>query len=33
MDIIANKKIENLPFDKTILCTITDDSEKEEGIY
>lgn len=33
MDIIANKKIENLPFDKTILCTITDDINKDEGEY
>lgn len=33
MDIIANKKIENLPFDKTILCTITAIKDKDEGIY
>lgn len=33
MDIIANKKIENLPFDKTILCTITTIKDKDEGIY
>lgn len=33
MDIIANKKVENLPFDKTILCTITSVKDKDEGIY
>ncbi len=33
MDIIANKKIENLPFDKTILCVITEVTDEEEGIY
>jgi hypothetical protein len=33
MDIIASKKIENLPFDKTILCTITTIKDKDEGIY
>lgn len=33
MDIIANKKIENLPFDKTILCTITEIEDEDEGIY
>lgn len=33
MDIIANKKIENLPFDKTILCTVKEVIDSEEGIY
>lgn len=33
MDIIASKKIENLPFDKTILCTITRVVNEDEGEY
>jgi len=33
MDIIASKKIENLPFDKTILCTITRVVDEDEGEY
>lgn len=33
MDVIAEKKIQNLPFDKTILCTITKVIDEEAGEY
>ena len=33
MDVIAEKKIQNLPFDKTILCTITKVVDEEAGEY
>lgn len=33
MNVIAEKKISNLQFDKTILCTITDIVDENEGIY
>lgn len=33
MNVIADKKIQNLPFDKTILCTITKVIDEETGEY
>ena len=33
VDTLIAKRLENLPFDKTIICTITDDSHKDEGAY
>lgn len=33
MDTIITKRINELSFDKTIICTITDDTEKEVGKY
>lgn len=33
MDIIAAQQIKNLQFDKTVKCSITDDSKSEQGEY
>ena len=33
MEVIADKKVQNLPFDKTVLCTITEVIDEEAGIY
>ena len=33
MSIIAGSRVQDLPFDKTIVCTITDNSKKDKGIY
>lgn len=33
MDIIAAKQVKNLQFDKTVKCSITDDSKSDEGEY
>ena len=33
IDIITSKKLEGLSFDKTIICTIEDISEREQGKY
>ena len=33
VDTIIQKRIENLPYDKTIIATITDASKAEEGCY
>ncbi len=33
MDIIAAQQVKNLQFDKTVKCSITDDSKSDEGEY
>lgn len=33
MDIIAAQQVKNLQFDKTVKCSITDDSKSEQGEY
>ena len=33
MDIIAAQRVKNLQFDKTVKCSITDDSKSEQGEY
>ena len=33
IDTIIQKRIENLPYDKTIIATIEDNSKAEEGSY
>jgi hypothetical protein len=33
MDIVNHSALSALSYDKTVLCTITDDTEKEEGKY
>jgi len=33
IDTIVKSRIANLDFDKTVICTITDDSDKDNGHY
>ncbi len=33
MDIIASRKVEKVAYDSTIICTITDDSDRKNGCY
>lgn len=33
MDILIDKKLEDVSFDSTIICTIVDDSRKKDGVY
>lgn len=33
VDIIVSKRLSGISFDKTIICTIEDDSRREEGLY
>jgi hypothetical protein len=33
IDTIVTKKLESISFDRTILCTIVDNSAKESGMY
>lgn len=33
IDIIASKKVESISYDTTLTCTITDDSQKKDGVY
>jgi hypothetical protein len=33
VDLLVEKSLKSVKFDSTILCTITDDAEKEKGIY
>jgi hypothetical protein len=33
VDILVERRLENVNFDRTIICTITDDSDKKNGCY
>ena len=33
IDIIASKKVSDLPYDQTVICTILDNSNAHEGVY
>lgn len=33
MDIIASRKVQKVAYDSTIICTITDDSDRKNGCY
>ena len=33
VDTVVNERISNLPFDKTVICTVIDNSKKDQGIY
>jgi hypothetical protein len=33
IDIIVGKRLEEISYDKTIVCTITDDSNRKNGEY
>jgi hypothetical protein len=33
VDTVIGARLANLPYDKTIICIVTDDSQKESGIY
>jgi len=33
MDTVIAQRLSELKFDKTIICTITDDSERVNGLY
>jgi hypothetical protein len=33
VDILIGQRISELPYDRTVICTIIDDSKSNEGIY